>query len=40
MQWDEISRDYDRFLHWMQTFVLETKDFSEYLEKLREAKYV
>lgn len=40
MQWDEISRDYDRFLHWMQTFVLETEDFSEYLEKLREAKYV
>ena len=35
--WDAISRDRDTFLDWMDTYVLETADFSEFQQKLKEA---
>ena len=40
--WDEISRDRDRFLEWMQRHVIETADLSEYQRVLqaREASAV
>lgn len=31
-QWDDISRDRDRFLHWMQQFVLTTSDHQQFLK--------
>ncbi len=40
LRWGEISRDYETFREWMQTFVLATQDFDEYLCKLREQCYV
>nr|WP_067297480.1 CoA-transferase [Marinobacterium profundum] len=40
IQWDKISRDYRKFRSWMRHFVLETKDFAEYMDKLREENHV
>jgi glutaconate CoA-transferase subunit A len=35
IKWDKISSDRDTFKDWMNDFVLKTRDFSEYLEKLK-----
>ena len=35
--WDEISRDRERFLAWMQCHVLETADVGEYRASLEQA---
>jgi glutaconate CoA-transferase, subunit A len=35
VRWDEISRDRDRFAHWMQRHVLDTADVDEYHRSLR-----
>jgi len=40
IRWDEISRDRQRFLDWMDTFVLSTTDFSEFMLKLEKQGYV
>jgi len=40
LRWDEISRDRQRFLDWMDTFVLSTTDFSEFMLKLEKQGYV
>ncbi len=37
VEWDEISRDRDRFLDWMQRYVLETAGIDEYHAALAEA---
>jgi glutaconate CoA-transferase, subunit A len=36
VQWDEISRDRDRFREWMHGHVLQTADVTEYRRVLRE----
>ncbi len=36
LTWAEVSRERDRFLEWMETFVLSTEDFGQYLSKLEE----
>ena len=35
VRWDEISRDRDRFMKWMQRHVLDTADVEEYHRSLR-----
>jgi glutaconate CoA-transferase subunit A len=35
--WDEVSREREAFQAWMQSFVLDTADFSEHRKKLRRA---
>jgi glutaconate CoA-transferase subunit A len=35
LRWDEISRDRDRFMGWMQRHVLDTADVEEYHRSLR-----
>jgi glutaconate CoA-transferase, subunit A len=35
VRWDEISRDRDRFMEWMQRHVLDTADVEEYHRSLR-----
>jgi glutaconate CoA-transferase, subunit A len=35
VRWDEISRDRDRFMGWMQRHVLDTADVEEYHRSLR-----
>jgi glutaconate CoA-transferase subunit A len=35
LQWDEISRDRERFRTWMQQHVLDVKDFAEFLDLMR-----
>jgi len=32
-QWDQVSRERDRFLHWMQRNVLECRDHAAYLAR-------
>jgi glutaconate CoA-transferase subunit A len=34
-QWDEIARDRETFTAWIKHFILETKNFEEYQERLR-----
>jgi glutaconate CoA-transferase, subunit A len=38
--WDAISRDRQRFLEWIQHFVLDTADVAEYRARLAEAPQV
>lgn len=40
VKWGEISKDMAAFRMWMETFVLATSDFREYLSKLRAHDYV
>ncbi|MCD6567000.1 MAG: CoA transferase subunit A [Bacteroidales bacterium] len=40
VRWDEISRNRQRFLDWMDRFVLSTIDFSEFMLKLEKQGYV
>ena len=40
VRWGEVSRDFATFREWIETFVLSTRDNSEYLAKLREHGYV
>jgi glutaconate CoA-transferase subunit A len=40
LKWGEVSKDYDTFREWMETFVLATNDFGQYLSKLKEHGYV
>jgi glutaconate CoA-transferase, subunit A len=35
VRWDEISRDRDRFMEWMQRHVVDTADVDEYHRSLR-----
>ena len=35
--WDDIARERDNFLHWMNHYVLGTDDFSGFKQKLTEA---
>jgi len=35
-RWDELARDRDRFLKWMERHVLRTRDHREHLASLRE----
>ena len=35
--WDDISRERDTFLAWMERHVLGTKDFAEYRRSLESA---
>jgi len=39
IKWDSISADRDNFKDWMHEFVLCTKDFSEFITKLRKHGY-
>jgi glutaconate CoA-transferase subunit A len=39
-RWGEISRDYDRFRDWMQRYMVESDDFTQYLAKLKADGYV
>jgi glutaconate CoA-transferase subunit A len=36
-EWDGIARERERFLHWMQHYVLASRDHAELLERLRVA---
>jgi glutaconate CoA-transferase subunit A len=40
VRWGEISRTLTSFLEWIDTFVLSTDDFGQYLGKLKEHGYV
>lgn len=40
VQWDEISRDRQRFRDWMEEFVLSTNDFNDFLSMLKEHNHV
>ena len=40
LRWDKISRDRQRFLDWMDRFVLSTTDFSEFMVNLEKQGYV
>ena len=35
-RWDDLARDRERFLQWMQKHVLDTRDHREFLASLRE----
>jgi len=39
IRWDEVSRDRQKFIDWMETFVFSTVDFSEFLSKLKAHGY-
>lgn len=40
VKWGDVSRTLPSFLEWMDTFVLSTDDFDQYLQKLKEHGYV
>jgi len=40
IRWGEVSKDFETFREWIDTFVLSTSDNTEYLSKLREHGYV
>ena len=40
IKWGDVSQDYDTFREWMETFVMQTEDFGQFLSKLKEHGYV
>jgi glutaconate CoA-transferase subunit A len=40
LKWGEISKDYDNFREWIDSFVMQTSNYDEYLCKLKERDYV
>lgn len=40
IKWDKISADRNLFKEWMEKFILSTRDFPQFMEKLKEHGYV
>jgi glutaconate CoA-transferase subunit A len=40
LKWGELSKDYDNFRAWMDSFVLATHDYDEFLCKMKDHDYV
>jgi len=40
IKWGDISKTYDNFREWMDTFVMATEEFGQFLSKLKEHGYV
>ena len=40
LKWGEISKDFESFCGWMETFVMATEDHNRFLCKLKEHSYV
>jgi glutaconate CoA-transferase subunit A len=40
IKWGEVSQDYDTFREWMDTFVMKTNNFGQFLSRLKEHGYV